>query len=400
MKKTICELFAGVGGFRLGLERSSDDWETVWFSQWEPSRKTQWAHECYVSHWGDIDKYTSIDIAEVNKSSIPDHNLLVGGFPCQDYSVARPLSGSAGINGKKGVLWWQIRDTLEAKRPPFVLLENVDRLLKSPSSQRGRDFGVMLGCFAELGYSVEWRVINAADYGNSQRRRRVFIFAYSKDTNYYNSISSFNEIDIINTYGFFAKSFPIEKVLSLYHSEVDYSDIYEISNSFNFLFENSGYMKEGKIFTAKSIPIHEKPIPMRNILEKNVEDKYFIKKNLDKWKYLKGSKKITRTSKSGHEYVFSEGAISFPDNIDLPARTMLTSESTLNRSSHVIEDPENGKLRIITPIEAERIQGFDDNWTYTRMPERFRYFCMGNALVVPLITRMGYRLNEIFENEK
>lgn len=400
MKKTICELFAGVGGFRLGLERCSKEWKTVWFSQWEPSRKSQWAHDCYVSHWGDIDEYTSIDIAKVDKSHIPDHNLLVGGFPCQDYSVARPLSGSSGINGKKGVLWWQIRDTIEVKKPPFVLLENVDRLLKSPASQRGRDFGVMLGCLANLGYSAEWRVINAADYGNAQRRRRVFIFAYSKETNYYKRMNAINELDIVSSKGFFAKAFPIEPILALSQFEIDYSDIYEISNSFKFPFQSSGYMSKGKIFTTQSIPIYETPIPMKDILESNVDNKYFINDNLDKWKYLKGSKKITRTSKSGHKYTFSEGAISFPDSIDLPARTMLTSESSLNRSTHIIEDPENGRLRKITPVEAERIQGFDDNWTNTGMPEGTRYFCMGNALVVPLITRMGYKLNKIFEKEK
>ena len=178
MKKTICELFAGVGGFRLGFERQSKEWDTVWFSQWEPGKKNQWAHDCYVAHYGDVDANTGIDIALVQKDKIPDHNLLVGGFPCQDYSVANSLSTAKGIEGKKGVLWWQIRDVLIAKQPPFCLLENVDRLLKSPASQRGRDFGVILACFAELGYSVEWRVINAAEYGAGQRRRRVFIFAF------------------------------------------------------------------------------------------------------------------------------------------------------------------------------------------------------------------------------
>ena len=256
-----------------------------------------------------------------------------------------------------------------------------------------------LACLGALDYSVEWRVINAADYGNAQRRRRVFIFAYHKSTNYYKNSENINALDIINQDGSFAKTFPIEQAKNLIQKEIDSSNIYEISNSFHFPFENSGYMKGGMIYTVKTTPIFETPIAMRELLEKSVDEKYFIKENLDKWKYLKGSKKITRKSRTGHEYTFSEGALSFPDNIDLPARTMLTSESSVNRSSHIIEDPEDGRLRIITPLEAERIQGFDDNWTNTEMPESFRYFCMGNALVVPLITRMGYRLNEIFEKE-
>ncbi|MCI8509567.1 MAG: DNA (cytosine-5-)-methyltransferase [Lachnospiraceae bacterium] len=399
MEKTVCELFAGVGGFRLGLEKASDDWKTVWFSQWEPGKKNQWAHECYVSHWGDIDDKTGKDISTVSKRSIPDHNLLVGGFPCQDYSVARPLPGSNGIQGKKGVLWWEIKKTLNAKKTPFVLLENVDRLLKSPASQRGRDFGIMLACFASLGYSVEWRVINAAEYGAAQRRRRIFIFAYKNTTNYGKIMGKENPIDLIEKDGFFARTFPIVQVDKITEKKMEYKKLLDISEKFEFKFENSGYMHRGKIYTTKVIPLVEDAVPLKDILEQNVDEKYFLSEALDRWRYLKDSKKVKRKSKSGYEYIFSEGAISFPDDIELPARTMLTSESSLNRSSHVVRDPQNGRLRVLTPLEAERIQGFEDSWTDIGMPEKFRYFCMGNALVVSMITRMGKTLNDIFENE-
>lgn len=204
MEKTVCELFAGVGGFRVGLEEADPNWKTVWANQWEPSRKSQYAFECYVSHFGKNKNYINEDIASIEKNDIPDHNLLVGGFPCQDYSVAR--SGAKGMEGKKGVLWWQIRDVLEAKSPKFVLLENVDRLLKSPATQRGRDFGVILACFNDLGYTVEWRVINAADYGFAQRRRRTFIFACKNDTNYYKTIKDENLEDVIHKNRFFYRT--------------------------------------------------------------------------------------------------------------------------------------------------------------------------------------------------
>lgn len=400
MKKTVCELFAGVGGFRLGLEKASSEWDTVWFSQWEPGKTKQWAHDCYVSHWGDIDGNTGKDISEVNKNDIPDHNLLVGGFPCQDYSVARPLTGSAGLEGKKGVLWWQIRDTLETKKTPFGLFENVDRLLKSPATQRGRDFGVMLACLADLGYSAEWRVINAAEYGAAQRRRRVFIFVYKKDTKYGQKMIGAEPYNVIRFDGFFAKAFPIKQFDARIDTvEIDYSDIPAVSESFKFGFNNAGYMVDGKVYTVPVEPVIEEATTLGEIIQSGVDEKYFVTgEKLEKWEYLKGSKKIMRTSKSGHEYLFSEGAIAFPDPLDRPARTMLTSEGTTNRSSHVVKDPENGKYRIITPVEAERIQGFGDDWTVT-MPERMRYFCMGNALVVPMVTRMGKVLNGIFESE-
>ncbi len=399
MRKTICELFAGVGGFRLGFERQSQDWETVWFSQWEPGAKNQWAHQCYVSHWGDIDKNTGIDIAEVNKSEIPNHNLLVGGFPCQDYSVAHSLSSSHGIEGKKGVLWWQIRDILEEKQPPFVLLENVDRLLKSPAKQRGRDFGIILSCFAQLNYSVEWRVVNAAEFGAAQRRRRIFIFAYKNTTNWANNKTNETYQDIILNTGLFARAFPITENGAIKNEEFRFDDLLKVSNEFKYDFRNAGLMSNGNIYTCDVKAQTEESTPLINIIEHNVNEEFYITNNLEKWQYLKGSKKINRTSKDGHSYVFSEGSIAFPDSLDMPARTMLTSESTLNRSTHVIRDVETNNLRLITPVEAERIQGFDDNWTNTGMPKKMRYFCMGNALVVPMITRMANILEDIFDEE-
>lgn len=405
MQKTMCELFAGVGGFRLGMERLKSGWTTTWFSQWEPGAKTQWAHECYVAHFGDSpdlkgEYHTGEDISVVNKANIPDHTLLVGGFPCQDYSVAHTLASSKGIEGKKGVLWWQIRDILIAKGAPFCFFENVDRLLKSPAKQRGRDFGIILACLNELGYSAEWRVINAANYGAAQRRRRTFIFAYKNNTVYGQTITNHSIASIITEYGLMAKAFPIEKEIHLKEGMLP-KGIVETSDSFSFDFRAAGYMSKGKIFTADVKEILEKPILLGDILQSNVDKSFYItdENRMAKWVYLKGAKKIPRTSANGHEYIFSEGPIAFPDPWDRPGRTMLTSESTLNRSTHVVSDKGTGKLRTLTPIEAERLQGFDDNWTNTGMPQRMRFFCMGNALVVPMVTRMGKELDIILERE-
>ena len=424
MEKRVCELFAGVGGFRVGLERLESGWETVWFSQWEPGKTKQWAHECYVRHFGDSpdangDYCTGIDIGDVDKRLVPDHDLLVGGFPCQDYSVAHPLSSSQGIEGVKGVLWWQIRDVLIVKRPPFVLLENVDRLLRSPADQRGRDFGIMLTCLAQLGYTAEWRVVNAADYGAAQRRRRTFIFAYQADTSYARSMEQVDARALIEREGFMATAFPVEDGIVMKDTTLDFTDVsandrvqlylegtlesdddlINATRSFKYDFKNAGYMKAGTVYTAEVTPKYEAPLTLYDVAERGADEKYYITGDkLAKWVYLKGAKKIDRTSKSGHSYKFSEGPIAFPDPLDRPARTMLTSESTLNRSTHIISDPATGRLRTLTPVEAERLQGFPDGWT-EGMPERMRYFCMGNALVVPMITRMGRVLDNIFSME-
>lgn len=405
MQKTICELFAGVGGFRLGFDRLESGWETTWFSQWEPGARTQWAHDCYVQHFGDSpdlnnEFHTGEDISTMDKYAIPDHTLLVGGFPCQDYSVAHTLSSSHGIEGKKGVLWWQIRDTIIAKDPPFCIFENVDRLLKSPAKQRGRDFGVILACLAEEGYSVEWRIVNAAQYGAAQRRRRTFIFAYRNDTVYGQKMADVSADSIIKKEGLMPRAFPIQDMSQIAETVIG-NNIVDVSDNFAFAFENAGYMHDGKVYTSKIIELEEDPIKLGSILQRDVDEKYYIPGDkMAKWTYLKGAKRIPRKSADGHEYTFSEGPIAFPDPWDRPGRTMLTSESTLNRSTHVVSDPGTGRLRLLTPVEAERLQGFDDEWTDTGMPDRMRYFCMGNALVVPMITRMGRVLDTIIAEEK
>lgn len=461
MKKTVCELFAGVGGFRCGLNHiktledvnKKEKWDTVWFNQWEPAeKKTQYAHDCYVYRFGnryDINgnDTTNVDIEEVDKSSIPDFNLLVGGFPCQDYSVASSLATSKGLEGKKGILWWSIRDTIEAKQPPFILLENVDRLLKSPAKQRGRDFGIILACLRDQGYTVEWRVINAADYGYQQRRRRTFIFAYRDDMKYCTTIqekvgykySDSLEVQRISMGklllkdGFFAETFPVNDVDNKKILITKLPDgIGELSEHFSFGFENTGIMKDGVVYSVKTTPKFDgTQITLGDIMETgDVDESYFIseeklyytdplvtrsdetkgklpKEDRQTWQYLKGGKKLSRKSSNGHEYIFSEGAIAMLDSYDKPARTMLTSEGGFSRTTHIVKDKQTGRIRLLTATETERIQGFPTDHTkfclvneeVVEMPVKKRRFMMGNALVVNLIEDMERTLDAIFDQE-
>ena len=412
MEKTLVELFAGVGGFRCGLnhvELKNDkvvekgNWKCLWANQWEPATKSQEAYDCYSKRFGS-DHVSNVDIFEVDKHEIPDHTLLVGGFPCQDYSVAQTLSTSKGIEGKKGVLWWAIEETLAIKQPPFVLLENVDRLLLSPAKQRGRDFGMILRSFYENGYDVQWRVINAGEYGLPQKRRRTYIFAYHKSTNYYKEMQKISERDICFEKGIFAKQFPIkdgyEKIVKNDISE--YKDLLEVSDKFKSEFYNTGVMINGGIYSVKTKPDYNLVYPLRNIREEEkVDDKYFLTDaQIEKFAYLKGAKRIPRLKPNGESYTYSEGAMPFPDNLDAPARTMLTSESGVSRTTHVIEDFKTKKLRLLTPKECERINGFPDDWTNTGMSDKKRYFMMGNALVVGVIERIGKEIENIIDEEK
>ncbi|MCR8848162.1 DNA (cytosine-5-)-methyltransferase [Rossellomorea sp. SC111] len=397
----VIELFAGVGGFRIGLE-AAKGFDVVWGNQWEPSKKAQHAFDCYARRFDKQGMHSNEDISTVDGETFKklDIEMIVGGFPCQDYSVARSLNGEKGLQGKKGVLFWEITRLMRETSPKYVLLENVDRLLKSPSKQRGRDFSIMLASFRDLGYSVEWRVINAAEYGQAQRRRRVFIFATKNETPYVINRRSFDESQMLHDKGFFAKPFPVKEGISEKKKPQSFimkKDLVEISDEFSMNYYNAGIMRDDLVYTEEVTPVEESPIPLKKILQSDVDERYYLTEAaIEKFTYLKGPKKIERTSATGHKYVFSEGGMAFPESLDKPGRTMLTSEGTVNRSSHVVEDPETKRLRILTPVECERLNGFPDGWT-EGMTDRMRYFCMGNALVVGLIERMGKR---IFELEK
>ena len=418
----VLELFAGVGGFRIGLENADKNvFKTKWSNQWEPSRKSQDAFEVYDYHFPDSENI-NISIADITDEQFAEMNadMIVGGFPCQDYSVARSKKNEQGIEGQKGVLFWEIIRATRIIRPRFLILENVDRLLKAPSKQRGRDFAIMLTAFNNLGYSVEWRVINAADYGRSQRRRRVFFFIYRNDIPFAHQMDQrFEEQEQVfdeNRYddyifheGLFATQFPIMstpvKKRHVYYELPE--DIVEVSDNFSGTVWNTGVMRHGRYYSIDTAPNYEgKPITLGEILqnEEKVPEKFFINDpaKLEKFQYLRGPKRIERTSADGHTYIYSEGGMSPTDDLNLPGRTMLTSEGTVNRSTHFLYV--NGRYRLITPVEAERLQDFPDNWTALKrlsdgnvaeVSDKMRMFFMGNALVTDIVRKIGEFIVEI-----
>lgn len=407
-KMKVVELFAGVGGFRIGLEgydKKNSDYVTVWNNQWEPATKRQHASEIYISRFGS-EGHSNADIAKVPISEIPDHDLLVGGFPCQDYSAARNLSSAHGIVGKKGVLWWQIHRILKEKgkkAPDYLMLENVDRLLKSPASQRGRDFAIMISSLNDLGYIVEWRIINAADYGMPQRRKRIFILGYKKGSSIYKKIYNLKEpFDWVKKGGVASTAFPLSTNNEIPKDFRIIGDLPKITENFNkekpseSPFRNAGMAIERQVFTLEVKPDYRgKKILMQNIIinEKDVPAEFFInKKDFPRWKYLKGAKNEKRKAKDGFTFFYTEGGMVFPDPLNRPSRTIITAEGgpTPSRFKHVIKTP-SGKLRRLTPIELERLCMFPDNHTEGQ-PDSRRAFFMGNALVVGVIERLGKSL--------
>ena len=420
-KLKVIELFAGVGGFRIGLEgykgkssssnytkKLSSNYKIVWGNQWEPGTKVQHAADVYIEKFGDAE-FSNEDITKVETKDIPDHDLLVGGFPCQDYSVAMQLNRSKGIQGKKGVLWWEIHRILsekKRKKPNYLLLENVDRLIKSPVTQRGKDFALMLASLSDLGYIVEWRVINAADYGMPQRRRRVFIFGFHKTSELYKKYKSSK--DWSHKDGVLAKAFPVIKEKlgqqELFEGFEIKGDLVEITKNFNKergsvgVFENSGIMDNRNVVTYKVKPNYKgKKTTLKDIIipYKDIAHEYFLSESdLDKWKYMKGAKKEPRKKSNGEVFYYCEGPMSFPDPLDRPARTIITSEGgiTPSRFKHVIE--QRGKLRRLTPIELERANMFPDNHTDLSADTK-RSFFMGNALVIGIVEKIGLTLSKL-----
>lgn len=404
----VVELFAGVGGFRLGLEQRLVDftpeegfrweadparaWEVVWANQWEPSTKAQPAflnyQENLVREGRDPSHAVNVDIAEVLDAELgtdgtdarepgrygfpEEFELLVGGFPCQDYSVAKPLSQATGIEGQKGVLWWQIHRILEVKKPAHVLLENVDRLLKSPSTQRGRDFAVMLACFARLGYRVEWRVVNAADHGFPQRRKRVFIYATLEDDGLHldgdradlqtDEVAGAWGRRLIGEDGVLAHALPCElggpgEFVAL--GQDDDLDPFDVSQTFGRSergaaarspFRTAGVMSRGVVWTADVwVDPDQSPArpgstlgeilqPVEAVLNEHPEvvipahQLDFDASGEDgrarrgTWNYLKGAKAEERTKPGGFTYTYTEGAVGFPEPLNRASRTVLTGE--------------------------------------------------------------------------
>ncbi|MBE6332655.1 MAG: DNA (cytosine-5-)-methyltransferase [Bacteroidales bacterium] len=406
----VVELFAGVGGFRIGLEGASDAYETIWNNQWEPSTQHQDASLVYRARFGSKG-HSNKDINTIPTTEIPDHDLLVGGFPCQDYSVAASLSRSGGIEGKKGVLWWQIYRILNEKgdkRPQYIFFENVDRLLNSPATQRGRDFAIILASLADLGYVVEWRIINAADYGMPQRRRRTYIVGYKKNSVVAQKIELMEEW--VEFDGVLAQAFPFrakEETISAFDIN---GTIQEVSANFNkgkkdSPFGNAGIMIDRHVYSVDANPVYEGTIQTLgdNLVDEDFvpEDFFISEEELPKWKYEKGAKKINRVSKEGFEYVFSEGGMAFPDYLDRPSRTMITGEggNAPSRFKHVVQTP-SGRYRRLIPIELERLNMFPDNHTYhPEVSDGRRAFLMGNALVCGIVQEIGKSLYRFIYDE-
>lgn len=412
MKKLkVVELFAGVGGFKIGLEgyegKSATSgfktdinsiFEVIWSNQWEPSKSInkQIAFQIYKEKWPN---HTIIneDITKISTNEIPDHDVLVGGFPCQDYSVARVLSHSKGLEGTKGQLWHQIIRILQEKKkkPAYLILENVDRLISSPSNLKGRDFAIMIQKLNEIGYDVEWKIINAAELGFPQKRKRIFILGYLNKS----KVNDFNQLETQRKNGAINNSIEfeiLEKSMNNFKLEFEESDIIKKLSltSKKSIFGDYGFASNFHVFTCKTKSILKKsPTTLGEIIEnQKVSEEFYLNQEQEKkFISLKEAKDELRKRKGGGNFRYKEGSMSFPDDLNKPSRTIITSEGgkTPSRTKHVIKD--KWGFRRLTPLELERLNMFPDNYT-AGYSNTERAFLMGNALVTGVVELISYKL--------
>lgn len=440
----VIELFAGVGGFRGGLEgfagnsvNAEKRYEVVWSNQFEPSTKRQHASQVYEARWGGANHH-NIDITEVLSDPMrwqavldAKADVLVGGFPCQDYSVSESSTAAAGIRGKRGVLWWSIHEMLTRHQSvgqpvKHLVLENVDRLLKSPTKYRGRDFAIILASLNALGYAVEWRVVNAADYGFAQRSKRVFMVAHHSGTNVYKRLAAAlkkpaSDLPSPHKLGVLPRALPCISersvgVFNLGTSVLGVQDAFSLTAGESSPFKGMGLIVDSLVVTADCAPPAvmkyseftgmDQPLTLGDVVGKTdpaaIPEGFFIDDaEVSKWKYCKDGKRAQRTSASGHTYTPTQGAISFPDPLDRPVRTIITAESSssASRFNHVIKQAD-GRIRRLVPDELDELNGFPRGFTAAAgISDTKRAFLMENALAVGIVRRIGQALDEACQAE-
>lgn len=372
------DLFAGIGGFRYGLQKveieseSSSDNESgasqhgqrafhcVWSNEWD-----KYANQIYTKHFGECD---SRDIRTIDTKDIPDHDLLCAGFPCQSFSIA---GKRLGFEDTRGTMFFEIARIIRDKRPRYFLLENVKGLL---SHDEGKTFQTILGVLSDLGYEYQWQVLNSKNFGVPQNRERVFIIGHLRET-------SRPEV------------FPIGESYSISH-QTKYA-------------EQAGRSRISSTIDARYGSL-------RNAGETYLHYIGGIKGKRDMW--LKDNKQNSRNFSQGQRVYSSDGIAStiagnaggLGGKTGLYAIPVLTPDRMEKRQNgrrfkndgdpaftltsqdkHGVYDGLN--IRRLTPIECERLQGFPDNWT-EGISDTQRYKCLGNAVTTLVITEIGRKL--------
>lgn len=344
---TGVSLFAGVGGFDLAMQRQG-----IKVAASVEIDKN--CNEVLAKHFPDAKQFTDVTTVKgkelIDAGFNPSSGIITGGFPCQDLSVA---GKRAGLAGSRSGLFWEIARLVEETQTEYFVLENVPGLL---SSNGGKDFGLVIGTMAELGYSVGWRVLDAQYFGVPQRRRRVFIVGRRATS------GSVAEI-LFKSEGLSRDLAPIKQARE------------DLATNTTESFGQTGFAKYTAGVTTLTATTYKRP-------EDNV---VVTSSSFGGYKEGVGTLRANGGDLGGGSENLIVFHPSYHDGARVQEKTMNTLTSHMGTGgNNVSMVAKETNVRRLTPIECERLQGFPDDWT-AGQSDTNRYKQMGNAVAVPVV---------------
>jgi len=393
---TFIDLFSGIGGFRLGLERVG--FKCVWSCD-----NDVYANRIYAKNFG-TENHHAGDVRRVDAKGIPDHNLLCAGFPCQAFSIA---GKQKGFEDTRGTLFFEICRIAEAKKPPLLLLENVKGLL---SHDKGFTFQVILESLEELGYWVEWQVLNSRHFGVPQNRERVFIIGHLGGRGGREVFPIAESPEVATREPRRPKESVSTCIVGSYWKGADkhgqrtliIEDFYKERGTRTYV-EESPTLRGDRHGLKLVIPT----LNDRARLEKRQRTLIAVVKSGSQTNRIYSPEglsptiptpcggrhipiiKVGNIFPSGHE----AGGILDPRGISETPRPMGSRGSSKVQAPKVLAHTVRHDMRIrrLTPVECERLQGFPDGWT-EGVSDTQRYKLLGNAVTVNVIEFLGARI--------
>ena len=373
IRKTIryIDLFSGIGGFREGLSRAGD---FICIGHCEIDKKANQSYEALFDTKGE---WFCEDIRKADPNDIPDFDLLCGGFPCQSFSIA---GNRGGFSDPRGTLFFEIARLTAAKRPAYLLLENVPGLLNHDG---GRTFAAILHAVDGLGYGVEWQVLNSKDFGVPQSRKRVYLIGYL-DKRCRGKIFPFTETTGTS--------------LVQIRPGAQGSRIYSPEGVSCTLTSQAGGM-------GRKTGLYEVGLPIKENTKKGYKMAYPGDSI-----YLSYAQQNTRRGRVGRKIAHTLTTNS--DQGTLEARAVLTPErETVRQQGRRIKNPgeamftltaqdrhgilHQGRIRRLTPRECLRLQGWTDEWidiVLLLQSDAQLYKQAGNGVTVTVVEAIGKRL--------
>ena len=380
----VGSLFSGVGGFDLGLERSGH--EIVWQVEYDKQ-----ARSILRKHWPDVKMYNDVQQVggkdgEAGRDVLEEVDLICGGFPCQDLSVA---GHRRGLDGSKSGLWYEFYRILKECRPKYCLVENVPGLF---SSNKGRDMEVLVRGLEELGYQWQYRILDSQYFGVPQRRRRVFIVGYLGEGCAPQVLLE-------------SESLPWHPATSREEGQGSAGDAGcsdEDSGREQVVARCTGYAKYKMEDEMKA----SSPLRARhNEATDLVVPRIFQQNTRDEVRYMNGDGQLAgalpaQPGSKQQNYVATHQQV---------APTLNSSGAGTSRPGGQGAEPgfyiSSDAPRRLTPRECERLQGFPDDWTRLddtgkEMADGPRYRMMGNAVTVNVAEFIGAQLKWAEETDE